>query len=210
MILVLIVDDHKIVVEGLQLLLDSIPDVKFVGSAQQGIEAIERLKELEVDVVLMDINMPEMNGIEACKRIKKLNTEVSIIALTMVDDISMIRKMVKAGADGYLMKNAGKEELENAIKTVHSGDHFYGKEVSDTIFTALSGNSTPKSSFPRISRREKEILGLIINEMTTSEIAQKLHISFGTVETHRRNIMNKLGARNTAGMVRIALENILL
>ena len=210
MIRVLIVDDHRIVIDGLKLLLESETGIEVIGTAPNGIEAMAFLKKKKTDIVLMDINMPEMNGIESCKRIQSDYPRVYVIALTMIQEASMIRKMLKAGAKAYLMKNASRHELLKAIETVHEGGTYYTSEVSDIILGDLKGEKNISSAFPKLSRREKQILNLIINELTTTEIAEKLHISFGTVETHRRNIMNKLGARNTAGMVRIALEYKLL
>ena len=210
MIRVLIVDDHRIVIDGLKLLLGSEAGIDVAGAAPNGKEALAFLQKKKVDIVLMDINMPEMNGIETCKLMQAEHPTIAVIALTMVQDASMIRKMLKAGAKAYLMKNASKQELLKAIQTVYEGGTYYAKEVSEIIFRDLKGEKASRAPFPKLSRREKQILHMIIDEMTTAEIAEQLHISFGTVETHRRNIMNKLGARNTAGMVRIAIENNLL
>ena len=211
MIRVLIVDDHRIVIDGLKLLLQQVGNVVVVATVSDGLEALQVLEQENIDVVLLDINMPKLNGIETSKRIKEKYQDTDVIALTMIQEASMIRKMLKAGAAGYLMKNVGKEELIKAIYSVHEGNNYYASEVSDIIFQDLQGEQKKsKSLYPQLSRREKQILKMILDELTTGEIAEKLHISFGTVETHRRNIMNKLGARNTAGMVRIALENRLL
>lgn len=211
MINVLIIDDHQIVIEGLSLLLDSIPGVVVLGSANSGKEALDFLNNHSVELVLIDIYMPEMNGIETCERINKLYPGIKVLALTTANETSLIRKMFSAGATGYLMKNTNKEELTQAIQSVMQGESFFGAEVSKQILSEVQGHSQSSQTFiPKLSRREKQILKMIIDEQTTAEIAEQLFISFGTVETHRRNIMSKLGARNTAGMVRIAMENNLL
>ena len=211
MIKVLVVDDHRIVIDGLKLLLDSILGIEVLGSASNGREALQFLEVNQVDVVLMDIHMPVMNGLEACKEIKQRFSSTSIIALTMAQEASLIKAMFKAGASGYLMKNTDKDEIEQAIKTVVSGTSYYGKEVSGSLLSELKGEQRPnQAGFPKLSKREKQILQMIVDEMTTGEIAKELFISFGTVETHRRNIINKLGVRNTAGIVRTALEYNLL
>ena len=189
-------------------------DIKIVGSYQNGsqiLSALERGKPIQI--ILLDIHMPDTNGVELCKIIKRDFPSVQIIGLSMVSEISLVKLMVKNGASGYLHKNAGKEEVLMAIHRVSKGKRYFSDEISELLLSGnLNGHSgyERKSPFPRLSRREKEVLSLIVDEFTTQEIADKLFISFGTVETHRRNILSKLGARNTAGLVRIALEYQLL
>lgn len=208
---VLIVDDHQIVIDGLKLLLSNIPGIKVVGTANSGSEALKFIEQNIVELVLLDIYMPELNGIETCELIIRKYADIKVLALTTANETSLIRKMFAVGAKGYLMKNTDIGELIQAIQAVMKGDTFFGAEVSKSILSDMSGEPKKSSdSIPKLSRREKQILQLIIDEMTTAEIADQLFISFGTVETHRRNIMNKLGARNTAGMVRIAMEHKLL
>ena len=208
MIQVFIVDDHKMVIEGLQLLLQNESDIQVVGSALSGQEALERIPNLQPDVVLLDINMPEMNGIDTCKKLMELIPEVKVIAISMHKESSLIKLMLSSGAKGYVLKNAGQDEVIEAIKKVHSGKMFLDETVNEIVVNSVASGQEKKSSspFPTLSRREKEILHLILKEHTTQEIAEKLFISFGTVETHRRNMLIKTGARNTAGLVRIALE----
>ncbi len=208
---VFIADDHQMVIDGIRLLLESDEEIVCVGTANNGNEAIRKLEQLEADVVLLDINMPERNGIEACKALRTTHPNLRIIAISMLNEISPIKMMLKQGAMGYLLKNAGKEELLKAIKNVYAGERYFSAEVNTIIMDSLSGSRRKKSHpFPRLSRREKEILQLIIDEKTTQEIAKQLFISVGTVETHRRNMMNKLGVRNTAGLVRVSFEYDLL
>jgi DNA-binding NarL/FixJ family response regulator len=211
MIRVAIADDHQIVLDGLVHLLLGEAHIEVVGQALDGGELIALMQQASVDVALVDIDMPRMNGIQACKKIKREFPNTAVVALTMIAVSSIIRRMLEAGASGYLMKNTGKQELLHCLKVVAAGGSYYSEEVADIILADISGKSKESHrTYPRLSKREKEILLLIADEMTTGEIAERLKISFGTVETHRRNIMQKLGARNVVGMVRVAIENGLL
>lgn len=208
MINVVITDDHQLVLEGLTLLLDGTKEITVHKCYRSAHLLLEGLKEHVPDVVLMDINMPEMNGIEACRVVKKEYPGVKVIALSMISESNLIKLMLKNGADGYLHKNAGRDEIVEAICDVHAGKKYLSQEISDILIgqDLKDDHKISNSPFPKLSRREEQILELIIDEKTTQEISEQLFISFGTVETHRRNIMIKLGVKNTAGMVRIALE----
>jgi len=207
MINVFIIDDHKMVIEGLELLLKDTETIKVVGTATSGEEGIQKLPKVNPDVLLLDINMPGINGIDTCKVLLKELPNLKVIAISMHKESSLIKMMLSNGAKGYVLKNAGQEEVVKAIKTVYNGKMYLDATVNEIVVNSVANKSTKKESpFPSISRREKEVLQLILDEYTTQEIADKLIISFGTVETHRRNMLNKLGAKNTAGLVRIALE----
>ena len=208
MIKVLIVDDHKMVIDGMTLLLENHPEIEVIGTALDGEEGIEKLNLLNPDVVLLDINMPGINGIDTCKEMIKISPEIKIVAISMHKESSLIKLMLKNGAKGYVLKNAGQDEIIEAIKDVYNGKTYLDETVNEIIVNSVTKSSQQiaQSPFPSLSRREKEILELILEECTTQEIAEKLFISFGTVETHRRNMLIKTGARNTAGLVRIALE----
>ncbi len=208
MINVVITDDHQLVLEGLTLLLDGTKEITVHKCYRSAHLLLEGLKEHVPDVVLMDINMPEMNGIEACRVVKKEYPTLKVIALSMISESNLIKLMLKNGADGYLHKNAGRDEIVEAICDVHAGKKYLSQEISDILIgqDLKDDHKISNSPFPKLSRREEQILELIIDEKTTQEISEQLFISFGTVETHRRNIMIKLGVKNTAGMVRIALE----
>lgn len=208
MIKVYIVDDHKMVIEGMQLLLKGEQDITVVGFSLSGEEAIDQISKTEVDVVLLDINMPGINGIETCKKLLVLKPELKIIAITMHKETSLIKLMLSEGAKGYILKNAGYDEIIEAIQTVHKNKMYLDETVNEIVVNSVvnKNNKAINSPFPQLSRREKEVLQCILDEFTTQEIADKLHISFGTVETHRRNMLIKTGARNTAGLVRIAIE----
>lgn len=208
MINVYIVDDHKMVIEGLMLLLQYQKEIKVVGHALSGEEALEHLGDLSPDVVLMDVNMPGMNGIETTKRLLAKYPDMKIIAISMHKESSLIKLMLASGAKGYVLKNAGQDELIEAITTIHGGKRYLDDAVNEIIINSVANPSKAKkaSIFPKLSRREKEVLRLIMEEKTTQEIADKLFISFGTVETHRRNMLIKTGARNTVGLVKMAME----
>ena len=213
MIRVMICDDHKLVIDGVKLMLEGEANISLTGFAFSGEELLSQIDKLEFDVLLLDINMPGLNGIDVCKTLNHDRPEIKIIALTMLKELSYIQLMMKNGAQGYLLKNAGKLELISAIKTVHSGKRYLDDEVNEIILNDISNDGVKGSDmelFPKLSRREKEILSLILEEFTSIEIGEKLFISPGTVETHRRNVISKLGVRNTAGLVRVAIEYKLL
>ena len=208
MIHVFIVDDHKMVIDGMKLLLKDEATIKVVGTALNGEEGLGEIPKQPVDVVLLDINMPGMNGIETCKELLKLNPDLKIVAISMHKESSLIKLMLNNGAKGYVLKNAGQDEVIDAIKTVNEGKMYLDDTVNEIVLNSVLKNGSEKvtSPFPTLSRREKDVLKLILDECTTQEIADKLFISFGTVETHRRNMLIKTGARNTAGLVRTAIE----
>lgn len=210
---ILIADDHQLVIDGIKLMLSTETDLECVAEAHTGREVLDYIDRHAVDLVILDINMPELNGVETCRILHRDYPQVKILALSMLKEASLIKLMLKNGAHAYVLKHAGKEEIIQAIRKVLDGQNYYSEEVSEIIMASLAGQSAkekPQSPFPQLSRREKQVLQLIVNEFTTAEIAEKLHIGFGTVETHRRNILIKLGARNTAGLVRTALEYGLL
>lgn len=210
---ILIADDHQLVIDGIKLMLSTEEDLECVAEAHTGKQVLDYLQHQAVDMVILDINMPDLNGVETCRLLQRDHTGVKVLALSMLKEASLIKLMLKNGAHGYVLKHAGKEEIIQAIRKVFDGQQYYSEEVSEIIMASLAGQSVkekPPSPYPRLSRRETQVLRLIVDEFTTAEIAEKLHISFGTVETHRRNMLIKLGARNTAGLVRTALEYGLL
>ena len=204
---VAIVDDHPLVIEGLKSLLRSYDHIKVAGSFNSGEAILEFLEKTEVDIVLLDINLPDVSGIEVCEKIKKDYADIDVIGLSTYGERSIINQMIGNGAKGYLLKNVSEPELIEAIKKVYRGGHYYGNEVqqtmANTIFHALGDT-------PRLTKREKQVLKLIVSGKTSNEIAQELFISHLTVETHRRNLMKKMNASNTASLVRIAIERGLM
>jgi len=209
---VLLVDDHKIVKDGIKLMLKSQAGIDVVAETDDGQKVTELLEHTPVDVIVMDINMPEMNGIQAAKMVKKAYPDIKILALTMSSDDTHIRQMVQAGASGYIMKSAGREELTEAIQDVMEGKHYFSDQATQSIMMDLVKNKG-KSSAPdpvHITDRELEVLQMIVKEHTNQEIAEKLYISPRTVDAHRRNLLQKTGARNTAGLVKYAFQNNLI
>ena len=214
MIRLLLTDDHTVVTEGIKLLLQDVSDIQCVAEARNGEQALQQLASSPADVALMDIEMPVMDGIKCTELITQQFPNVKVVAISIYADYPHVQSMIKAGAKGYLLKNCGKQELEQCIRKVHAGGTFFSDDLTDTLLAGMQGKLIKKEGtsqfMPTLSRREKEILRLIIDEATTSEIAEKLFISIGTVETHRHNMMNKLGVRNTAGLVRVALTHSLV
>ena len=201
-----LVDDHKMFLDGLESLLENIDYLTIVGKAENGKTALEKLDNT-VDIVLMDISMPEIDGIEFNRLIKLKFPQINTIAISMHNDAKILDKLIKGNINGYLLKNAEKSELLEAIETVMKGDNYFSEEVKKTYQDSLFKRDNNQDQTPELSKRETEVLGEIINELTTKEIAEKLFISQHTVESHRKNMLSKLGARNTAGLVKYALEN---
>lgn len=212
MIHVLIVDDHKILRDGIAAILSGNDSIKIVGQCSDG-EAVEAfLKNNQVDVILMDIKMERMGGIDTTIYLQRAFPDVKIIALSMHNEEAYISKMLKAGANGYILKNTDESELIFAIKTVFNGDNYFSEEVTKVMMTKyLKKTKKPKSlsgaDIEDLTKREKEIIRLIASQFTNNEIGDKLFISPRTVDTHRRNLLQKLGVKNTAGLVRFAIEN---
>ena len=208
---ILIVDDHKIVRDGIKSMLANSPEIQILGEASNGKEAIEFIdtSTKETNLVLMDINMPEMNGIQATKQIKKNSSDIKILALTMLNEQQHIRKMIEAGASGYILKSSSQEELIEAIKKISRGHHHFSEEAAQSILQDLVNPELTKKASDihiQITDRERDVLQLIVEEYTNQEIADKLFISVRTVDAHRRNLLQKIGAKNTAGLVRYAIE----
>ena len=211
MIKVLLADDHRVLLDGLHNLMADQEDIVCVGSVSNGQEVLAFLKENEVDVILMDINMPVLDGIEATKLVKEGYPNVKVIALTMLDQGSFIQKMLKQGASGFLLKNSGKEEVLTAIRAVAVGGQYLGPEATQLLMDNMKGISLKKREFiPKLTRRETEVLKLIGDGLSTAQIGETLFISFNTVESHRKNLLTKFGARNVAELIRMAAERGML
>ena len=207
LIRLLIADDHVIIRNGLKLMLSKNPKFKIVAEVSSGQEAIDYIdnNSNDIDVILMDIDMPGVNGIEATKTITKNHPNVKILALSMHDEEVYITSMIDAGATGYILKQADVYEISQAIESTAIGKKFYSNEVSITIINSLHKKSKDKGN--ELSVREMEILSLIAAGLTNKEVGEKLFISARTVESHRRNILDKLDFKNTAEMIRYAIEN---
>ncbi len=205
MIQVAITDDHTIVIEGIKNMLQSNKEIEVLQSFENLKDTFENLNNY-VAVLLLDINLPDGSGINACKELLDKHKDLKIIALTNFEDSIFIKQILKNGAMGYLLKNTSKTELTEAIKEVNNGNRFLPKKISDILLNDSIGIENSSYFIPKLTSREKEILALIIKEYTTDEIANELFVSNKTVESHRSNLMQKLNAKNSAGLVRAAFE----
>ena len=205
---ILLVDDHEIVRDGIRSLLEDKIGFNIVAEAGNGAEAVRLFKENEIDITVIDISMPKMNGIEATRKITDINPDTKVLALTMMDEEQYIRDMIEAGASGYIFKSSDKEELVEAITTILDGRHYFSEEATQSVMMDLvKGRETSKNDPAELTDREREVLELIVEEYTNQEIADKLYISIRTVDAHRRNLLQKTGAKNTAGLVTYAVRH---
>ncbi|PKP47603.1 MAG: DNA-binding response regulator [Bacteroidetes bacterium HGW-Bacteroidetes-11] len=211
---VLIVDDHQLMIEGLKSLLEDEADIDFVAGANSMAETLSFLKNNSIDVILMDINMPEGSGIEATMKIKELYPTVKVIALTMHDDISIITRMVKAGASGYILKRSNMNEVIEALRIVHNNGKYLSINTQQIIMDNLGSTDEPhnpkEESKPTLSAREIEVLNLVAKENSNELIAEKLFISERTVEAHRRNIFIKTKTKSIVGLIKYAISKGLI
>jgi DNA-binding NarL/FixJ family response regulator len=205
---ILLVDDHQIIIDGLKGLLEGEENIGNLYEARNGAETFKAVMNHPVDLLLLDINLPDKSGFDICQELKSQLGCPKIIALTMHGNAGYINKMIKAGVDGYLLKNTGREELLKAIHTIMGGERYFSKEVMDALLAGQSQIKKPKTSdfIQKLTRREKEILKLITEEYTTDEIASKLFISSTTVITHRKSLLRKVNAKNVAGLVKKTFE----
>jgi len=204
---ILLVDDHTLVREGIRALLEKFPEVKVVIEAKDGREAVRKVGQEHPDLVLMDIAMPGLNGIEATARITKEFPGVPVIILSMYANQEYVRGAVAAGAVGYVLKRSASAELENAIKAVAVGKTYFSPAISGYLTTDRTGHlKTDRSLIERLTLRQREILQLIAERHGTKEIAGLLNISVKTVETHRAQLMARLGIHDVPGLVRFAIQ----
>ncbi len=203
---ILIVDDHTMFINGLKLLLSSLPGYEVAGVASNGQQALDQLAETPVDILLMDVNMPVLNGYQTTFLVRERFPEVKIIILSMLADELSVSKLLEAGAHGYLFKNADEDELFEAFDTVTQGHIYITKEIRDKVLPAKMAQFKMDDSI-KLSSREVDIARLIMEGLTNIEIADKLFLSVRTVETHRKNILAKLNLKNTASLVKYLMEN---
>ena len=210
-ITVLLADDHDVVRKGMKMLLEDEESVKVIGEASDGLDAIEKVKALSPNVVILDLTMPKMTGIEAAKIISEEYPEVRILIFSMHNNREYIINSVENGASGYLLKDTGKEELMRAINVVSEGRKYFPPEISEVIIDELlsktTGNQpdTNRPIFQKITPKEKQILEHIVQGYNSREIADKLFLSIRTVDNHRANMMKKTKAKNTADLVKMAI-----
>lgn len=208
-----LVDDHQIFREGLRSLLAKEMDIQVVGEAEDGRDAIRLCSELRPDAVVMDVSMQGLNGIDATRELTTQHPEIRVIALSMHSDRRYVSDMLSAGASGYLLKDSAYDELASAVRTVHNGHPYLSRAVADVVvedyFARMSGRHGAAAGLPSVktlSAREREVLQLVAEGHSTKETAGMLHLSVKTVETHRRQIMEKLRIYNVAGLVKYAIR----
>lgn len=205
MIKVAVLDDQNMFLEGICALLGNIDEIHVSNKFLKGAELIDSIEQLTADVVLLDINLPDVSGLKVLEAIKSKRPEIGTLMLSMHNDFMTVKEAVSLGADGYLLKNSTKIEFEKAIKTIADGKSYFTEEIKDVLIDVYRSKNTVQSV--RLTSREKEVLRLLCNEQTTQEISEKLFISIHTVESHRKNLMTKIGAKNIVGLVKFALEN---
>lgn len=202
---ILLADDHTIVRQGLKLILSAQPDLEVIGEAANGREAVELVQKLKPDVVLMDVAMPELNGIEATRRMMEVNSRVKILVLSMHKESVYVREILKAGARGYILKDAIDSELLNAVRSVARGDGYISPAVSGALLSDYRKDVTNPADL--LTKREREVLQSIAEGKTNKEIATRLNLSVYTIDSHRGKIMEKLNLHSTGELVRFAIKN---
>jgi len=212
---IIIVDDHLIFRKGLSLLLNEIPNINVIGEASNGVELLNLLNMLSPDLIFMDIKMPEMNGIETTKLVLERFPHIKIFALSMFGEEEYLQSMIEAGADGFILKKAEKEEIENAINFAREGKSYFSYVLFDILVKKFGNSKNPNDEEkkeddfvnPKLSHRELEVLQLICKGCSNIEIAQILFISPRTVDGHKANILSKTGVKNTANLILYALNH---
>ena len=204
---VFIVDDHPVVIEGIRALIQNEKEIEWAGHAMTAQSCLGFFVSDSADVILMDINLPDTGGVELCGMIKEKYPDVMVLGLSTFNQGLYIKKMMESGASGYILKNASREELVGAIHSVHDGHIYFSGEVGEALQKYQRSASVQQ---PVLSRREKEILELIAEGYTNPQIAEKLFISQFTVDTHRKNLLAKLNVKNTASLIRYAVEQKLI
>jgi DNA-binding NarL/FixJ family response regulator len=210
---IIIVDDHRLIRKGLRALLENVPSIEIVGEAGSGVELVDLLTKVPVDVVIMDIKMPHMDGFDATRHIVENFQSVKILALSMFESEDYINRMLELGAQGYILKNISREELVHAIENIARGNHYISAEISINLLRKNAGGeggplakTFPDTEIVELSKRELEVLKLITDGMTNAEIAEKLFTSKRTIDSHRQRIIEKTQAKNTAALVKYAIS----
>jgi DNA-binding NarL/FixJ family response regulator len=203
---VLLVDDHRLVLAGLRMLLEPLAFVEVVGTATTAAEAYAAVAQYRPEVVLLDINLPDQSGLEVCRQLTDTYSGLKVLALTTLNEKSYVTRMMQQGAAGYVLKNASPEELAEALTRVRAGKKYFSEEVQELLLQP----TPPVPAVPLLTRREKEVLTLIANGLTSQDIADRLFVSALTIETHRRNLLTKFEVNNTASLIRLAAQHGLL
>ncbi len=208
---VLIADDHEIFLDSLSLLVATFSDVELVGNCKNASEVIDFLLNNDVDLLISDYKMPQMSGIELTVLLRKKYPKIKVLMLSVSEEAEMIREAFQAGVWGYMMKRAGRAELQKAIQSIANGQKYFSESVVFELMRLGLTDNIPKEEIPtefmQLTEREIEIIRLICKELSSLEIAEKLFIAPKTVETHRHNILRKLGVKNTVGIIKYAIKN---
>lgn len=207
---ILIADDHQMFIDGVKSLLRKEESIEFIGEVHNGIEALNFLENQKPDLLITDISMPEMDGVQLTKEVKKLYPEVKILVLSMHDDKDIISEILLAEAEGYILKNTGKIELTKAIEYITEGSTHYSKEVLHIMMQKVKKQHQSSEEIKVLTERELEIVKLIVQEYSTSDIAEQLFISPRTVDTHRKNIMSKTNSKTIIGLIKYAFKHGLI
>ena len=210
MIKIAVTDDHPLMAEGIRNVLNGSKKIQMIASWSMARQTLEDDALLDVDVLLLDINLPDMSGIDLCKLLLEKHNQLRVIAITSHQESWFLKNMMKAGAKGFLLKSASPEHIIEAITTVCRGKEYIQPEMKDLLLSESLSQNQESKLIPRLTRREKEVLKLIAEEYTTQQIADRLFISNKTVESHRQNLTLKFGVKNSVGLVRMAVEMGLL
>jgi len=202
---IIIADDHGVVAEGLKHVVEAQPDMQVVSLAVDGREAVRQARDLQPDVVLMDLSMPELNGADATRAILERDPKCRVIVLSMYSEREYVRRALKAGAAGYVVKRSAAKEVVDAIRAVHAGQRYLSPRVADVVLDDYAGDGAD-DLLSRLSQREREVLQLLAEGHTGAQIAERLSLSQKTVETYRARLVEKLGIRDVAGLVRFAIQ----
>jgi len=206
----IIIDNHQMLIDGIKSLLRKEKHIEFCAECHDGLEAINFIKNNEVDLVITDINMPNMNGIELTKAIKKDFPNIKVLVLSMFNDKNIVREIIASEAEGYILKNTGKDELKNAIEKIANNSTYYSNEVIAVLMQDVKKEKIIENKIHQLTPWEIEIIKLITKEFTTNEIAEKLFISPRTVDTHRKNILEKTNSKTIVGLIKFSFENDLV
>ncbi len=203
----ILVDDHELVLKGLKSILEQEPDIDVVAEARNGVEALALLNRVEADLIVTDLKMPEMSGIELTRHVKQQHSHLKVLVLTLFKDREYVNAIIEAEAEGYLLKNVEQPELLHAIRHIMNNGTYYSQEIASILKSEIKGRQHKSDAAHDLSKRELEIIGLICQEYSSTEIAEKLFISKSTVDVHRKNILQKTEAKNLVGLIRFAIQN---